>query len=52
MGDLTDKELKNLKPSTNLYNVTDHGEMHAVATPTGGHLVPVSIPGERAAGER
>jgi hypothetical protein len=35
MGDLTDKELKNLKPRTKLYKVTDRDGMHAAVTPTG-----------------
>ena len=35
MGDLTDKELKNLKPRAKLYKVTDRDGMHAAVTPTG-----------------
>jgi len=35
MGDLTDKELKNLKPKAKLYKVTDRDGMHAAVTPTG-----------------
>lgn len=35
MGKLTDKELKNLKPKTKLYKVTDGEGMHAAVTPTG-----------------
>jgi hypothetical protein len=32
MGDLTDKELKNLKPRAKLYKVTDRDGMHAAVT--------------------
>lgn len=35
MGDLTDKELKNLRPRAKLYKVTDRDGMHAAVTPTG-----------------
>lgn len=35
MGDLTDKELKNLKPKAKLYKVTDRDGMHAAVTPSG-----------------
>ena len=35
MGDLTDKELKNLKPRAKLYKVTDRDGMYAAVTPTG-----------------
>ena len=35
MGDLTDKDLKNLKPRAKLYKVTDRDGMHAAVTPTG-----------------
>ncbi|MGC4024291.1 MAG: tyrosine-type recombinase/integrase [Mesorhizobium sp.] len=35
MSDLTDKELKNLKPRAKLYKVTDRDGMHAAVTPTG-----------------
>jgi len=35
MGDLTDKELKNLKPKAKLYKVTDRDGMYAAVTPTG-----------------
>lgn len=35
MGKLTDKALKNLKPKTKLYKVTDGDGMHAAVTPTG-----------------
>ncbi|MBB3770139.1 hypothetical protein FHS55_000725 [Angulomicrobium tetraedrale] len=35
MGELTDKELKNLKPKAKLYKVTDRDGMHAAVTPTG-----------------
>ena len=35
MSELTDKELKNLKPRTKLYKVTDRDGMHAAVTPTG-----------------
>ena len=32
MGDLTDKELKSLKPRAKLYKVTDRDGMHATVT--------------------
>jgi len=35
MSELTDKELKNLKPRAKLYKVTDRDGMHAAVTPTG-----------------
>ncbi|GBQ30541.1 tyrosine-type recombinase/integrase [Gluconacetobacter aggeris] len=35
MGQLTDKELKNLKPRTRLYKVADRDGMFAAVTPTG-----------------
>ena len=35
MSDLTDKELKNLKPKAKLYKVTDRDGMYAAVTPTG-----------------
>lgn len=34
-SDLTDKELKNLKPTAKLYKVTDRDGMYAAVTPTG-----------------
>ena len=50
MGDLTDKELKNLKPRAKLYKVTDRDGMHAAVTPTGVISFRYQVPGERAAG--
>lgn len=35
MSELTDKELKNLKPRAKLYKVTDRDGMYAAVTPTG-----------------
>jgi integrase len=35
MSELTDKELKNLKPGAKLYKVTDRDGMYAAVTPTG-----------------
>jgi hypothetical protein len=35
MSELTDKELKNLKPTAKLYKVTDRDGMYAAVTPTG-----------------
>jgi hypothetical protein len=35
MSELTDKELKNLKPKAKLYKVTDRDGMYAAVTPTG-----------------
>jgi len=43
MGDLTDKELKNLKPRAKLYKVTDRDGMHAAVTPTGSSRSGISI---------